>query len=201
MAKKPRKRSQFLEGRQYKDLDASERLGRAETYRAVLPATLGFGAAITSGFTGAMAVVNAFTGNPVSTAAYGLASVASYHESKKALDTASKRLHTGDMITRAGMNPTQSHRMAETLSMTSLHTGVTGPQSLGGDLRGRAKATTKARGKKAAAKKAATKKTAPKVAAPPAAPKAGPKGVVKAHARRQAGKTTRVTQHRREISI
>jgi len=39
--------------------------------------------------------------------------------------------HTAEMIKRQGMNVAQSHRMAETLSMASLETGVTGPQSLG----------------------------------------------------------------------
>ncbi len=38
---------------------------------------------------------------------------------------------TAEMIERQGMNVAQSHRMAETLSMASLATGVTGPQSVG----------------------------------------------------------------------
>lgn len=100
-------------------------------------------------------------------------------------------METGKMIARQGDNVARSPRMAETLSMASMETGVRGPQSNPRD--GEAAAGFAAANAKFAGSRGST---ASKQAKGPRADQPKSDGYVEAHTRRQGTKSVQVKQRR-----
>jgi hypothetical protein len=90
---------------------------------------LGMVAAGMAGMAGGIG--NALYGNLPMALASGVAGRSLFASGMKRLDRSVGNAQTGAMIARQGDNVAKSPRMAETLSMASMKTGVRGPQSSG----------------------------------------------------------------------
>ena len=173
---------QVQPGKTYKDLNPAQKLGRSRVLSGLGEGYAGLGLSLGGLVNYIGAGVSAGMGNLGNAATSFAAGWALSYFGEKMEKAGRARMSTGEMIARQGMNVAKSHRMAETLSMASMHSGLVGPQSLEG-----AKPATRNPRRTASVKRSSAAGTAKST------------GRVKAHHRRTDGKTASVSAHKRKI--